>query len=62
MKVNINQELCTGCGLCSDNCPDIFELGDETAKVKVEEVPENSVDCCRQAAEDCPTEAIRIIE
>ena len=22
-------DLCIGCGLCSDLCPDIFELGDD---------------------------------
>ena len=28
------EEGCTLCGLCEDECPDVFELGDETAEVK----------------------------
>ncbi len=62
MKVYIDQEVCTGCGLCADTCPEIFELGDETAEVMVEEVPSEQEDCVRQAAEDCPVEAIHVEE
>jgi ferredoxin len=63
MKVTVDAELCTGCGLCEDTCPAVFEMGDdEVAVVKVNEVPDESADDCRQAAEDCPTEAIVIAE
>ena len=61
MKVKVDEELCTGCGLCADTCPEVFEAND-IAKVKVEEVPEDAVDTCRQAVEDCPVEAISIEE
>lgn len=60
MKVSIDPELCTGCEMCVSTCPDLFEMGDETAKVKVEIVPEGAEDCARQAAEDCPVSAIKI--
>ncbi|MEW6356805.1 MAG: ferredoxin [Planctomycetota bacterium] len=62
MKVEVDQETCTGCGLCADTCPDVFELGDETATVKVDEVPEGIEEDVRQAVEDCPVEAIKIVE
>ncbi len=61
MKVKLDEELCTGCGLCADTCPEVFEFND-IVKVKVEEVPEDAVGTCRQAAEDCPVEAISIEE
>jgi ferredoxin len=32
-KVWVNKDACTGCGLCEDSCPEIFELND-VAKVK----------------------------
>ncbi len=62
MKVSIDAELCTGCELCVDTCPEIFEMGDDTATVKVDTVPEDQEDCVREAAENCPVEAILIEE
>ena len=62
MKVSIDAELCTACELCVDTCPEIFEMGDDTATVKVDTVPEDQEDCVREAAENCPVEAIQIEE
>jgi len=60
VKVSIDKELCTGCGLCVDSCPDIFELDGDIAKPKVEIVPEAAEECIQQAAEDCPASAIKV--
>jgi ferredoxin len=58
MKVSIDADLCTGCGTCSDDVPDVFVLNDEIAEVIVSEVPADLEDTVQQAAEDCPVEAI----
>ena len=58
MKVSIDADLCTGCGACTDDVPDVFEMGDEIAQVKQAEVPANLEAAVKQAAEDCPAEAI----
>jgi len=58
MKVSINTELCTGCGLCVDSCPDAFEMQDDKAVVKSEDVAEDAVDCTKEAVGNCPVEAI----
>ncbi|MEO0019032.1 MAG: ferredoxin [candidate division WOR-3 bacterium] len=60
MKASIDTELCTGCGLCADTCPDIFELNGDVARVKVDIVPEAAEECVQQAAEDCPASAIKV--
>lgn len=62
MKAKIDLNLCTGCGLCVDTCPDVFELDDPVAKVIVDEVPANASNTCREAADNCPVEAIMIEE
>ncbi|MGB4290900.1 MAG: ferredoxin, partial [Dethiobacteria bacterium] len=49
-------------GVCEDICPEVFELGDEKAEVKVNPVPAEYEEKCREAAEECPTEAIEITE
>ena len=59
MTVKI-EDSCTACGLCSDTCPDVFELGDEMAEVKVDEVPAEFEEAVQQAADECPVEAIII--
>ncbi|HNS48590.1 MAG TPA: ferredoxin [bacterium] len=58
MKVKIDADVCTGCGLCADNCPDVFVLENDLAKVKVDPVPASAEECARQAVQDCPVSAI----
>jgi len=62
MKAKVDPELCTGCGACEETCPEVFELpeGADVAGVKVETVPPELEDKVRQAAEDCPVEAISL--
>ena len=58
MKVKIDEDLCTACGLCTDSVPEVFELGDEFATVIKPEVPPEHEDAVRDAAADCPVESI----
>ncbi len=62
MRVDLDEELCIGCEACVDTCPEVFEMEDDKAHVKVERVPEEAVESCREAAENCPVEAIQIEE
>ncbi len=62
MKATVDEETCIGCGLCVETCPEVFELTDDKATVKVDEVPAQVADTCREAAENCPVEAIQIEE
>lgn len=62
MKAKIDENLCTGCGLCVDTCPEVFKMDDSLAKVIVAKVPENVWNTCREATDNCPVEAIAIEE
>jgi ferredoxin len=62
MKVSIDTDLCTGCGLCTETVPEVFELVDDLATVKVTTIKASLNDAVREAADDCPTEAIIIEE
>ena len=57
MEVRI-EDSCTACGICVDTCPDVFEMGDETAQVCVNSVPAELEETVQQAADECPVEAI----
>ena len=63
MKALVDSEICVGTGSCESLCPEVFELGPESvAEVKVDEVPPELEDGCREAANSCPVDAIRIEE
>ena len=58
MKVVVDKDLCTGCGLCADTCPEVFEMKDDIAIVKVSKVPDDLIESCKEAVDGCPVEAI----
>jgi ferredoxin len=60
MKATVNEKTCVGCGLCADTCPEVFEV-EEFAKVKVDPVPPEAEGRCREAARNCPVEAIQLV-
>ena len=75
MKVWIDQDLCTGDGLCEEICPSVFTLLDdglayvkEGADVKsspggaegLAVVPAGMEDAVTEASEECPGECIFI--
>ena len=43
-------------------CPEISEMNGDVAVAKMEEVPEEFEENCKEAAESCPVEAILIEE
>ncbi|RPI03286.1 MAG: ferredoxin [Calditrichaeota bacterium] len=58
MKVKIDADLCTGCELCVDTCPDVFEMGDGIAVVKTSQVPAGLEEDVKECVDSCPSEAI----
>jgi ferredoxin len=77
MKVWIDQDLCTGDGLCEEIAPSVFTLLDDgLAYVKDGEkilnepgghaalavVPDDAQDATRESADECPGECIFIEE
>mgnify|MGYP001069333056 CR=1 FL=1 len=63
MRVKVDRELCSGDAICSELCPEVFEMDDEEkAVVIVDVVPEDAEDACRDAVDSCPEGCIEIIE
>ncbi len=57
-KIVIEDSLCTGCGLCASNCPDVFEVGDDNI---AHAIADNCAECdLKEVAEQCPVNAIII--
>ena len=64
MKTRIDEDECTACEECVDTVPEVYAMNDDgdMAIVKVDVVPAELEDDVREAAEDCPAEAIIIEE
>ena len=61
MKASVDDN-CTACGLCVDTCPEVFEMDDDIAVVKVEDVSTDLEETCCEAADNCPVDAIHVDE
>ncbi|MEJ2662743.1 MAG: ferredoxin [Spirochaetia bacterium] len=62
MKATVDKDTCTGCALCPDICPEVFNMEGDTAVAYTNPVPDAAVESCREAADQCPVEAIAIEE
>ena len=56
MKAKVTDD-CTACGLCEETCPEVFGM-DDIALVKVDVIPAGLEAKAKEAAEECPVEAI----
>jgi len=55
--IKVNQDLCVGCGLCVNTCPDTFKLNN-TGKSEV--ISQDNISCAQTAIASCPVQAISI--
>ena len=60
MRAKVDPDICTGCELCTQTCPEVFYMKGDVAEAKNSNVSPENEDLCRQAAEECPVEAIII--
>lgn len=60
MKAKVNPDLCIGCTLCTQTCPEVFKMDNDKSVAYVAIVPKNVEDACRKAADECPVTAITI--
>lgn len=61
MKAVVDPDLCIGCGLCEDTCPEVFRLMDDgLAHVIDEDPPAETYSDIEGAAELCPVAAITV--
>lgn len=60
MKAKVDESLCIGCELCVQICPGVFRMEGDFAVAIVDTVPPEHEKAARQAASECPVEAIAI--
>ncbi len=62
MKIKVDKDLCVGCGMCSDTCPYVFEVDEDGKAGLISEAPDCDTCDVQKVSEDCPGEAIEILE
>lgn len=61
MKAIVDQDLCISCGACIDTCPEVYDWNDDDkAHAIVDEVPTDLEEQAQEAADSCPTDAIKV--
>lgn len=61
MKPVIDHDLCIGCGLCEQTCPEVFRMSDDGLAYVITETPgHESYADIEAAVELCPVSAITI--
>jgi ferredoxin len=60
MRAIVDQEVCTGCGLCVETCPQVFGWEDDKAVATMDPVAWEFEESCQDAADTCPVDAIII--
>lgn len=67
MKASVDKDACIACGACGATAPDIFDFDDDGIAFNVlddnqntSSIPEDLEDDVRDAADGCPTDAIKI--
>jgi ferredoxin len=58
----VDAELCTGAEICTQVCPEMFEMRGDKAVARMEEVPKEFKQSTKEAADSCPSQAIIIEE
>ncbi|OGW84297.1 MAG: ferredoxin [Omnitrophica bacterium RIFCSPLOWO2_01_FULL_45_10] len=62
MKARVDPEICIGCTLCAEVCPEVYRMEGDKAVAYLSPIPKNLEASAKQGAEDCPVDAIIIEE
>ncbi len=65
MRVQVDENACSGFGVCAETCPSVFEIDDSGfARVRTDGglVPEADEEAARTAVLHCPERAISEVE
>lgn len=60
VKIKVDQDLCIGCGMCINMCPDVFMYNEESLSTVKSDLAEFNLQSVEEAREICPVDAITV--
>lgn len=61
MKPSVDRDLCIGCRLCEDTCPEVFRIGDDGIAYVIGSNPDPELyEDIESCVELCPVAAISV--
>lgn len=57
---HVDPDVCIGCGLCAELCPEVFEMRDDGLAYVKDASACEGLDSCQEAADSCPVDAISL--
>lgn len=61
LKAKVDKDTCIGCELCTQICPEVFEMNDEQIAIVIADpVPTAVEGTAKEAEEQCPVGAITV--
>lgn len=57
-KVEVDQDICIGCGLCASDCPECFEIKEDGKSHIINQTCDNCD--VNEVALNCPVQAITV--
>lgn len=62
MKLNVDKNVCIGCGACQAICPDVFQIEDDGLAAVIGNIDDSNKEDAYDAKDGCPVAAISEIE
>jgi len=60
MRAYVKPDVCIGCEQCTYTCPEVFKMVNGKSIAMEGSVPPQAEASCKEAAANCPVEAIEI--
>ncbi|MFA5008480.1 MAG: ferredoxin [Candidatus Omnitrophota bacterium] len=60
MKAIVDPDICIGCTICTQVCPEVYKMAGEKVIVYLDSIPEQLESSVQDAANQCPVSAINI--
>lgn len=60
VDIKVDQDLCIGCGMCINMCPDVFIYNEKSLSTVKSDLAEFNLQSVQEACEICPVDAITI--
>jgi ferredoxin len=62
MRAIVDTDLCIGCALCAETCPEVFVMMDDGFSHPMgDSIPHEEYDCVQEAIEICPVSCISMV-